>query len=48
MGQRISNSVKPKAQEDHPDRSVEEFIRLSGQGDSQGWTFNREEIHKRK
>jgi hypothetical protein len=31
---------------DH-ERSVEEFKRLSGQGDSGGWRFNRDEIHKR-
>jgi len=33
---------------DYAERSVEEFERLSGQGHSQGWRFNREEIHQRK
>jgi hypothetical protein len=46
MDQRISDSVKSKAEEDHAERSIEEFERLSGQGDRQGWRFNREEIHE--
>ena len=29
-------------------RSIEEFERLSGQGNSLGATFNREEIHERR
>ena len=48
MNQRMSDSVKSKADKDHAERSVEEFKRLSGQGNSVGWTFNREEIHQRK
>ncbi len=27
--------------------AVAEFRRLSGQGNSQGWRFNRDEIHER-
>jgi hypothetical protein len=30
-----------------PERSVEEFKRLSGRGNSRGWRFNRDEIHDR-
>jgi len=37
-----------KADEDHAERSVEEFNGPSGQGDSLGWTFDRDEIHQRK
>jgi hypothetical protein len=33
---------------DDAGRSVEEFERFSGRGHSQGWRFNREEIHQRK
>jgi hypothetical protein len=29
------------------ERSIEEFERLSGEGHSQGWRFNREEIAER-
>jgi hypothetical protein len=28
--------------------SIEEFKQLSGQGHSQGWRFNRDEIHSRR
>jgi len=31
-----------------PERSIEEFKRLSGKGDPRGWGFNREEIHSRQ
>jgi hypothetical protein len=30
------------------ERSIEEFKQLSGQGHSQGWRFNRDEIHSRR
>lgn len=31
-----------------PDKSVEEFKRLSGQGHSRAWRFDRDEIHARR
>jgi hypothetical protein len=34
--------------EDAIQRSIEVFEQLSGQGDSQGWKFNREAIHERQ
>jgi hypothetical protein len=33
---------------DDAERSIEEFRKLSGQGHSQGWRFNRDEIHSRR
>ena len=33
---------------DDPERSIEEFKRLSGRGHSRGWRFNRDEIHSRE
>jgi len=48
MDQRLNDFVRSKADEDHAERSIEEFRQLSGQGDSQGLGFDREEIHKRK
>ena len=33
--------------DDDPERSIEEFNRLSGRGNSRGWRFNRDEIHDR-
>ena len=32
---------------DDPEKSIEEFRRLSGQGSSRDWKFNRDEIHER-
>jgi len=32
---------------DDPERSIEEFKRLSGRGHSRGWRFDRNEIHER-
>jgi hypothetical protein len=32
---------------DDPERSIEEFNRLSGRGHSRGWRFDRDEIHER-
>jgi hypothetical protein len=40
--------VKSETDEDHAERSGEEFKRLSGQGNSLAWSFNREELHRRK
>jgi hypothetical protein len=33
--------------DDDPESSIEEFRSLSGRGNSQGWRFNRDEIHDR-
>ena len=30
------------------DQDIEELERLSGQGDSRGWKFNRDEIYERR
>ena len=44
----MNDSAKSNASEDHAKRSVDELDRLSGQGNSVGWKFDREEIHQRK
>jgi hypothetical protein len=31
-----------------PEKSIAEFKRLSGRGNSSGWRFDRDEIHNRK
>ena len=33
---------------DDPEKSIAEFNRLSGRGNSSGWRFDRDEIHTRK
>lgn len=47
LNQLIRDYLLKLAGGDDPERSIEEFRRLSGTGDSQGWRFNRDEIHER-
>ncbi len=47
LNQMIRDYLQKLAGSDDPERSIEEFRRLSGTGDSQGWRFNRDEIHER-
>jgi hypothetical protein len=48
LNQMIRDYLQTVAGGDDPERSIEEFNRLSGQGHSRGWRFNRDEIHDRK
>ena len=45
--QMIRDYLQTVAGGDDPERSIEEFKRLSGQGHSRGWRFQRDEIHER-
>jgi Family of unknown function (DUF6364) len=47
LNQLIRDYLQKLAGGDDPEGSVEEFKRLSGQGHSRGWKFNRNEIHER-
>jgi replicative DNA helicase len=47
LNQLIRDYLQSVAGGDNPERSIEEFNRLSGQGHSRGWRFNRDEIHER-
>jgi Family of unknown function (DUF6364) len=47
LNQLIRDYLQAVAGGDDPERSIEEFKRLSGQGNSRGWRFNRDEIHER-
>jgi len=47
LNQVIREYLQRLAGSDDPERSIEEFRRLSGTGDSRGWRFNRDEIHER-
>lgn len=48
LNQLIRDYLQTVAGGDDPERSIEEFKRLSGQGNSRGWGFNRDEIHSRE
>jgi hypothetical protein len=47
LNQLIRDYLQTVAGGDDAERSIEEFKRLSGQGNSRGWRFNRDEIHER-
>jgi hypothetical protein len=47
LNQLIRDYLEKLAGGDDPERSIEEFKRLSGRGHSHGWRFNRDEIHER-
>ena len=47
LNQMIRDYLQTVVGGDDPERSIEEFKRLSGQGNSRGWRFNRDEIHER-
>lgn len=47
LNELIRDYLQKLAGGDDPERSIEEFERLSGRGHSRGWRFNRDEIHDR-
>ena len=47
LNQLIRDYLQKIAGDDDPERSIEELERLSGGGHSQGWRFDRNEIHDR-
>ena len=48
LNQLIRDHLQTIAGGDDPERSIEEFKKLSSQGNSRGWRFNRDEIHSRR
>lgn len=47
LNQLIRDYLDRLAGNDDPERSIEEFKRLSGRGHSHGWRFDRDETHER-
>jgi hypothetical protein len=47
LNQLIRDYLQGVAGGDDPEKSIAEFRRLSGQGNSRCWKFNRDEIHER-
>ena len=47
LNQLIRDYLEKLAGGDDPEKSIAEFKRLSGTGNSRGWRFNRDEIHER-
>jgi hypothetical protein len=48
LNQLVRDYLQKLAGGDDPEESVAEFRRLSGKGHSRGWTFDRDEIHRRQ
>jgi hypothetical protein len=48
LNQEIRDHLQHLAGDENLERDLAEFERLSGLGDSQGWKFNRDEIHERR
>lgn len=46
--EKIRYSIDVPSGDDAVERSIAEFRRLSGQGDSRGWCFNRDELYERR
>jgi hypothetical protein len=44
----MTDEAKSGVHEHVAKRNLEEFERLSGQGNSSGWKFDRDEIHERE
>jgi len=47
LNQLVREYLEQLAGKRQVERDLEEFRRLSGQGDSNGWKFNRDEVHER-
>ena len=47
LNQLIRDYLENLAGLDDAERSIEEFKRLSGKGDSRGWRFKRDELYDR-
>jgi hypothetical protein len=47
LNQLIRDYLQGIAGGDNPEMSIEEFTQLSGDGNSRGWRFKRDEIHER-
>jgi len=48
MDERMNEINRSETEQDRAQRWIEEFERLSGQGDSSAAAFEREEIHQRR
>ena len=47
LNQLVREYLQSLAGDNDVERSIAEFKKLSGKGDSRGWRFNRDELHER-
>ncbi len=48
LNQEIREHLRHLAGDSEAERENEEFVKRCGQGNSQGWKFNRDEIYERR
>jgi hypothetical protein len=48
INQEIREHLQHIAGDDDVERDIEEFLRLSGQGNPQGWKWNRDELYEER
>lgn len=48
INQEIREHLQKLAGDDDVEQDIEEFRRLSGRGNSNGWKFNRDELYERR
>ncbi len=48
IDQLVRDYLERLTSQQNVDDEIEELRRLSGQGDSRGWKFNRDELHERR
>lgn len=47
LNQVVRDHIQKYVGEDDPASVIEEFLNLPGNGNSEGWRFNRDEVHER-
>ncbi len=47
LNQLVRDYLELLTQKEQSNKSFQEFVSLSGQGDSKGWKFNRDELYER-
>ncbi len=47
LNQMVREYLEQLTRQQQANASFEEFLSLSGQGNSNGWKFNRDELHER-
>ena len=47
LNQVVRDSIRKYTGEDDPASIIEEFLSLPGNGNSEGWRFDRDEVHER-
>jgi len=47
LNQMVREYLEQLTRQQQANASFDEFLCLSGHGDSNGWTFNRDELHER-